>query len=451
MRKRAILAFMLAAALFLSGCALVEKDTAVDNATVIIQLGDQTVTKAQVNSAVDYQLSYTAQMYSLYYGYSYDTTSDTAKAEALDTVLNGFAEQLVKVQKAKELGFDVLTDEEDAAVKEDAQSQFDSDKEYVKSQYFSDTTLEGDALEEAILAKMTELGLEYDTYYYPSAKATAAQDKLQEYVIKDVTVSDEEIQAEFDSRVESAKTTYASSLSSYGATVNSNGTVYYAPAGYRYVKHILRKFPDDTQTALTDLQSQITEKTTSITDLETSISALGEDVAEDDENRVKLNADKAAAEQEKADLQAQYDAALEAAYAALQPTVDEVLAKIAAGEDFDTLMAAYGEDPGMQKSPQMENGYAVCENFSSFDSAFTAAAMALEKVGDVSPAVRGQNGIHIIKYVSDIQEGPVALDTVKDTISSSLLSQKQDDAYTAQIEAWVKEADVKIYKDRMDQ
>jgi parvulin-like peptidyl-prolyl isomerase len=165
--------------------------------------------------------------------------------------------------------------------------------------------------------------------------------------------------------------------------------------------------------------------------------------------RTDLNAQKTALEQAKADLQAQYDKALEDAYMALQPTVDEVLGKIAAGEDFDALMATYGEDPGMQASPQKENGYAVCEGFTSFDPAFTAAAMALKQVGDVSPAVRGQSGIHIINYVSDIAEGAVPLDTVKEKISSELLTGMQDDAYTAKIDEWVAASGVKVYKDRM--
>jgi parvulin-like peptidyl-prolyl isomerase len=131
--------------------------------------------------------------------------------------------------------------------------------------------------------------------------------------------------------------------------------------------------------------------------------------------------------------------------------VDEVLAKLTAGDDFDALMETYGEDPGMKNSPQKENGYAVCQDFASFDPAFTDAAMALANVGDVSPAVRGQNGIHIIKYASDIPEGAAKLETVKEDISAGLLSTRQDEAYTTQVDEWVTQSDVKIYKDRMNQ
>ena len=449
MRKKAILALVLVSAMLLSSCALIEKDMAVDNATVIVELGDKTITKIQVSNTLEYQLQYMAYMYSMY-GMNYDPTDPTTRAEALNSVIDGFAEELVKQQKQQELGLETLTAEEDTAVREKAQTSMDTQKETVKAQYFAETTLEGEALDTAISKKMEELGYTFDGYFYENEKAAAIAEKLRNYVIKDITVTDDEIKTEYDTRVEAAKTSYASDLSSYGSSVNSNGTVYYAPAGYRFVKHILRKFSDDVQKNLTDLNSKITAKATEITNTDTSIAGLGEAVAQDAPERVQLNDQKTALEKEKADLQAQYDKALEDAYATLQPTVDEVLGKITAGEDFDALIATYGEDPGMKSSPQKETGYAVCEGFASFDPAFTSAAMALKAVGEVSAAVRGQNGIHIIKYVSDIAEGAVALDKVKETISGELLTTKQEDTYNTQITTWVSESGVKTYKDRMN-
>ena len=449
MRKKAIMAFMLAAAMLLSSCALVEKDLAVDNATVIIQLGDKTVTKAQVNNALEYQLYNMAYMYSMY-GMSFDPTDEAVRAQALEEVFVGLTQELVKEKKAQELGFDTFTAEEDAAIREEAQADVDAYRETVKTSYFADTTLEGEALDTAISEKMTELGRTFDNYY-AAAKAEATEEKLHNSAVAGIAVTEEEIQTEYDARVAEAKATYESDLSDYGYSVNNGYDVYYAPAGYRYVKHILRKFPDETRTALSGLNPQITEKTTLITSLDSAISDLGEDVAQDAPERVKLNEDKMAAEGEKAGLQAQYDKALEDAYAALQPTVDEVLEKVAAGEDFDALMETYGEDPGMQSSPRKETGYAVCRDFASFDPAFTGAAMALANVGDVSPAVKGQSGIHIIKYASDIPEGPVALTAVQEDISAELLANKQDEAYAAQVSQWVEQSGVKIYKERMNQ
>ena len=81
----------------------------------------------------------------------------------------------------------------------------------------------------------------------------------------------------------------------------------------------------------------------------------------------------------------------------------------------------------------------------SFDSAFVEAAMALEKVGDVSPKTKGASyGYYIIKYVGDAVEGPIALDEVKESLKENLLTTKQDEAYDAAVTGWISEADFKV-------
>lgn len=112
-------------------------------------------------------------------------------------------------------------------------------------------------------------------------------------------------------------------------------------------------------------------------------------------------------------------------------------------------MEEYGEDTGMQKEPAKTNGYPVCEQSTNWVEEFRTAAMALAKVGDISEPVRSTYGIHIIKYMSDAVEGPVAFDEVKDTIESSLLSTKQDETYNAAVDAWVEAANAKVDRDAL--
>ena len=105
-------------------------------------------------------------------------------------------------------------------------------------------------------------------------------------------------------------------------------------------------------------------------------------------------------------------------------------------------MEEKNQDPGMSSSPK---GYAIHADMTGFDSAFVEAAMALEKVGDHSGKVKGTSyGYYIIRYESDEAEGPVALDEVKETISSSLLSTKKSETYNAAVEQWVEEAGIKV-------
>ena len=64
MRKKALLAAMMALVLLLSGCALIVKDEAVDNATEIIRMGDKVITKKEVKDQISAQLDYNDMMYS---------------------------------------------------------------------------------------------------------------------------------------------------------------------------------------------------------------------------------------------------------------------------------------------------------------------------------------------------------------------------------------------------
>ena len=71
MRKKALLAMLLVMSLVLSGCALIQKDAAVDAAQEILKLGDQVYTKAQVQERVQSELETAALYNQLYTGRSW--------------------------------------------------------------------------------------------------------------------------------------------------------------------------------------------------------------------------------------------------------------------------------------------------------------------------------------------------------------------------------------------
>lgn len=99
----------------------------------------------------------------------------------------------------------------------------------------------------------------------------------------------------------------------------------------------------------------------------------------------------------------------------------------------------------MQSGVTAERGYAVSADMTTFDPAFVSAAMALEKIGDVSGKIRGDShGYYIIRYVGDAAEGPVALDEVKETIRTSLQSSKESTTYSETLKGWVDAADFKV-------
>ena len=453
MRKRVFLAVLMIAALVLStSCSLIVKDSEVDKGTVIIQVAGKTITKAEVQSALEDMLSYQEYMYSMY-GYQYDRTDAATIAAAQDSTIQSLIQNAVINQKLAELGFDTFSDAELAELQATVDTTYQGYVDSVTKNYFADTTLTGDELTQAIQAKMTELAYPTKDSLLATQKATKSQEKLKNSVVKDVTVSDEEIQAEYDAAVESAKSSYADSLTQYASDVNSGATIYYRPAGYRYVKNLLVKLSDENSTAISDLQTQISDKQTALDTNTTSLAALPADAATDTEDQAKsrqeLTSAKTQLESDIADLNGKLETLKNEAYAALQPTVDEISAKLATGEDFDALLAQYGQDTGMQTEPAKTEGYPVCVGDTLYVTEFTDAAMALAKVGDVSAPFRTDFGIHFVKYISDLAEGAVPLADLKDTISASLLTTKQDDAYNAAVSDWVTAANAKIYKDRL--
>ncbi len=450
MRKKALLAVMMAMVLLLSGCALVVKDEAVDNAQEIIRMGDKVITKKEVQGQIEYQLYNTYSLYNMY-GYSYDVTDPANIASAQEAVITALKEDLALTAKAKELGLE-LTAEELEEVKTKAQSDRDSIVANAKTYVEGADSMDEAALTEAAEKLADESGYTLDSYIESYTK-TKLDEKLRDYAVKDVTVTDEEIRAEYDSKVAADKETYAEKAGTWATAANNGTTLYYTPAGVRRVKQILTKFKDEDKTAIDNAKQQVTDANTAVTAAQAKIdSANGllaaEDITEEEKTRTK--ADLAAAQKELEDANtalvnaiSEQAAAEDKAFANLDEEVDAILASLdAEGADWQAIMDEKNQDPGMKNN---EKGYAVAADMTSFDAAFVKAAMELEKPGDHSAKVKGTSyGYYIIRYEGDEPEGAIALDAVKESISSSILSTKQTEAYNAAKAQWVEEAGIKV-------
>lgn len=399
--KKVILALMLVCMMLLSGCALIKQDETVLNKKVVLSVDDTTFTRAEVGNQLENELYQMAYMYSMF-GYSYDTTDAAIRAETLETVLTNLTESAVTDAKAKELGMYEFTDEEKATIAENAQADYDS---YIDSyvSYFTDETKTEEELKAEAEEYMVANGINMEDLT-KSSEYTMSQDKLRASIIEGIAPTEEDVQALFDEKVASAKTNYESNLSSYGNAKNNGTTVYYAPAGYRIVKQILIKYNQEDLDAINALQNEIS----AATDVET-LNTLNE----------KL------------------EAAETAAAEAIADKVAEVTSKIDAGEDFDALVAQYNEDTGMP-----EVGYYLCDGYAYFVESFTNAGMALEKIGDVSEPTKSNYGLHILKYEADVEEGPVDIATVHDSLYNSALTEAQDEAYEAKVAEWVSAAKI---------
>lgn len=428
MRKKSLLALLLALMMILSGCALVTVDEAKDNARVIVDVNGETVNKQTVNAAVQNAISqnqYYNQLYSAIYGATYNQYSTDA-ATLTPQVIQSYVNNLVAKQRAYANGFGEMTEEEKAEIEETAQKDYESFLDQVKNAYFANTELEGDALTEALEAYIAEHDLAKKDDFVQAATDDKAIEKLQNDVVKDLAVTDEELQADFNEKVEADKASNEADPNQYGYKQLSGLTVYYAPAGYRNVRHILVKFSTEDTEDVTAAKAALTEAQDALT------------AAEEGTDTTELQAAVDAA-------QIALDAANHAAKAPIRAKADEIYALVTAeGADFNALAAEYSEDT------DPDTIFAVRTDYPYLVAPFVEGAMALENAGDVTEPVESTYGYHIIQYVGDVEEGPVELDTVREEIEHDLLHEKEDQALEEALTAWIADANVKTYPDRMN-
>ncbi len=450
-RKMMLIALLLAMVMALSACNLIVKDPEVDARQVIVQVNGEEVTKDRFTQYFNNAYNQEYAMQQLYQQYGMIQQINVNRDEVLANTVAAVVRDLAMRQKGRELGLDALTSEEETKVKEGAERQFQNTLDQIKAQFFPETTLSGEELDKTLRDKAEELHITMDDMV-DNEKSTLLYDKLKEYATKDVKVTDEEVQAEFDKKVEEAKASYETNASAYGSAVNSGQAVYFAPTGYRFVKQILVKLQQEDQDAIAALKEELTPLKDKLDEAQAALTQQKEAAEENQEQAETDASETLELENALKEAQANYDAknaeltAKEAAaYAATLPKANDIYAKaVAEGADFDALIKEYNEDAG-----QPERGYAVFKDFSGFDEAFLTPAMALEKIGDVAEPSRGIYGYYIVQYAADIPEGPVALESVRQGLHDDLLSAKQDTTFNEAGDLWVSEAEVKTYPERM--
>ena len=436
MKKRVFLALMMALLMALtSGCKLIVKDLEVDKQTVVLDVNGKTYTKGELQLMVEDELVYQEYLYANQYGVELDVKDPEIVSQVQDIVVDNVVWQAVLEQKLAEEGYLNLTDEELAQAEQGAKDAYQSYVDLFVTNYFADSELPEDekfaAAEEMMIAEGGYPTLEE---LLENEKLLAADEKFFQQIVANVTVSDEEVRAAYDERVAAMQAEYEMNPYYYDMDVNEGATIYYNPAGYRYVKHILLMLPEADQTRLDELDAQIQAKQGEISALQASVDAA--DATDDLEDELVA-------------LQLEYDTVRNAAFDNLQPKVEEVQAKIAEGQDFDALIQEYGEDPGMTEEPALSKGYLIGYTSSDYVASFQEAAMGLANVGDVSEPVMSDYGIHMIKYISEVEEGPVPFELVQELLTAETLAARQNEAYENAVAVWVNEANVKFDKKKL--
>lgn len=118
---------------------------------------------------------------------------------------------------------------------------------------------------------------------------------------------------------------------------------------------------------------------------------------------------------------------------------EEVLAKAKAGSNFDTLVKEYGEDPGMESSPE---GYTFTHG--TMVAAFSDASYALE-VGAISDLVETSYGWHVIKRYALPTSG-TEYDNAISAVTNSLMQNK----YNALLDSYKADMEINVHQNIID-
>ena len=318
----------------ITGCKMIEKTPEAIQKTVLAKVGGDKITMADVNSELQADIDYLTETY----GEDYENNIDDSLKEQLKKARKQVLEQLVNdevlITKGTELGY-IPSDEELSTAIEEEKAKF----------------TEAYGGEEGLKEALEYYGMsdeKFDSFIENLVKT----DKVKEAMIKDVTVSDEEIEQYY----------------------NDNIDKYTVKAGAN-AKHILFETEEEAQDAKNKIDSGETT--------------------------------------------------------------------------FEDLYSQYEANKSKGTKPLSEDlGYVENEQ-EGYDTDFLAGFKTL-KEGEVSAPVKSSFGYHIIKVEGVQTEDKVTpLDDVKDSIKSTLLSEKQNEVYNSTLEEWKKDLNVKLYEDRL--
>ncbi len=320
------------------GCKMIEKTPEAIQKTVLATVGNETITKGDLDKEIGAQLKQQ-------FGDDYETNSKVADQvkQAKQQGLSNLVTEKILLQEADKLGLKPSDDELNSKV-DDTINQY-------KAQYSEEgqweSVLEQNGLTEDQLRDLI--------------KNSSIEQAVQQDIVKDVTVTDDDAQAEYDKNKDSQYST--------GAGAN--------------VAHIL-----------------IAEKAS--------------------------------------DGSVDFDASLKKA--------NDIKAQLDAGADFATLAKEYSTDPG-SKDKGGDLGFQAY-NTTQLVPEFVDGFKNL-KEGEISAPVKSQYGYHIIKATGLKAAQVTPFDQVKDQIKSTLLQQKQGDAFNSKIAEWKSDLKVKTYEDKL--
>lgn len=379
-------------------------DEAVDEATD--GTDDATIVIAEVNGEPIYKDAYNGLFSSYCAQWGIDENAEEAST-IQEMVMQSLVSDKVLTNKLKELGYMDLTDDQIAQAEQNTQDMI---ADYILNNYMPtiQEELGEDYTDEELQAKMVE----YEELLLSSSGITKeevieeqkngiASEAAYTDLVGDIKPTDKEVEAQYTEYMETDQEQMTQDPTMYISSFSGGNAVYYVPGGVRNVRQVLIKLDEDANGAINTLR------------------------------------------------QAGYDDAAEIllanALATIQEKSDDILSQLQSGKiTFDEAIETYNDDLGMPS-----DGYPIVADTTTYVPSFTEAAMALKNIGDITELVPSDFGYHIIEYASDIPEGALDYESVKDDIYDELLLTLQGEEWSAVTEKWEADSEIVYYNENL--
>lgn len=374
-----------------------------------------------------------------YQGY---TPSATEKEEIKQQTIDHLIDLALIENKLIEARKNDLTDAEETLLRSYAGNVYESlwqgFQQRVKNEGY-------DASEEQITQWLSEQGYTLEIVYQ-EALVNVRYSRIYELYCKDVTVTDEDIEAYLqETFVGPDREAYEFDIPRYEQEIlNTGNESFFTPAGYRVIRQILLPYPQEVVDAVNALQPEVEEGATL---LESLYSAIADAVLADDDVDAAKDAYQAQAEAY-ADLLNQVVELEQSALPLVKETTDEIVARYAAGESFATLIAEYGKEAGDDAGAEM----LFHADSEAWAEAFRQQVSALKKPGDITEPFVTNLGIHIVLYQEDYPSGVHELtDEEREALQESALQNKQQQALQPLLEEWRTQYEIETHPEMLNE
>ena len=382
---------------------LPQKDAEADESGTVLTVNGETVSRAKVERAVETALLIRQHVLEEHPEWADQPSMSLDRTVVARQIITQMAENMALWQKAQSLGLDAMTDAERQAMIDEA----------IELQ-----AITGYSAEELL----------------PSLQVSHTLEKLRKWAAQDVEVTNEEFTKELGSRKHATQALYEQDPDAFAQLIESGEGYYHYPTSYRRVKQI---YLSANVIAYEQLKSELKKTKNYISDLTYELN-----IAKTKDEKETLKAKKTEAERKLAVLQAQWDSAAaqtEQTIQQAQKTIDDIYARLKAGESIDTLIAEYSEDTDMP-----EGGYVIGEGSKLPFRDFVIRGLSLQREGNVTQPITLDDGYHILYYAEDLSDDWASLRGNSMALRAEMLAQKRQQAADDAFAQWIEEADIQI-------